>query len=127
MGGLLSFYLVTRHPEAFGACGCMSTHFPLSPHTLSSATKDTVPYVVRDIAAGQKVPKGARYWFDYGSDGLDAQYGPTHEGVRQWLLRQGRVEGKDFVVRRYEGATHNEAAWRARLDDVLTFLLARNR
>lgn len=30
MGGLLSFYLVTHHPETFGACGCMSTHFPLS-------------------------------------------------------------------------------------------------
>jgi enterochelin esterase-like enzyme len=29
------------------------------------------------------------------------------------------------VVRRYEGATHNEASWRARLTDPLTFLFAR--
>jgi hypothetical protein len=32
------------------------------------------------------------------------------------------VEGRDFVIRRYREATHNEASWRARLDDPLTFL-----
>lgn len=130
MGGLLSYYLVTYHPEAFGACGCMSTHFPLSeavvarnfPGVATSVTPDTTPYVVRDIAAGLRAPRGARYWFDYGSLGLDAEYGPSHDVVRAWLLRQGLVEGRDFVVRRYEGATHNEASWRARLDDPLTFL-----
>jgi hypothetical protein len=42
--------------------------------------------------------------------------------VRQWLLRQGHREGRAFVARRIEGAEHNEAAWRARLDDVLAFL-----
>jgi enterochelin esterase-like enzyme len=36
------------------------------------------------------------------------------------------VEGEDFVVREYEGADHNEASWRARLEDSLTFLFARN-
>jgi len=45
--------------------------------------------------------------------------------VRAWLLRQSLVGGRDFVVRRYEGADHNEAAWRARLDDPLTFLFGR--
>jgi enterochelin esterase-like enzyme len=47
--------------------------------------------------------------------------------VRAWLQRQGLIEGRDFVVRRYEGATHNEASWRARLDDPLTFLFGRRR
>jgi hypothetical protein len=42
--------------------------------------------------------------------------------VKAWLERQGRVEGRDFVVRRYPEATHNEASWRARLEDPLTFL-----
>jgi predicted alpha/beta superfamily hydrolase len=133
MGGLLSFYLVTRHPEAFGACGCVSTHFPLSEAVVGRnftsvapvEHPDTTPFIVRDIAAGLRVPRGARYWFDYGGLGLDAAYGPTHETVRAWLLRQGLVEGRDFVVRRYEGATHNEASWRARLDEPLTFLFGR--
>jgi len=130
MGGLLSFYLVTHHPEAFGACGCISTHFPLSeavvrqmfPGVPTSATPDTTPYVVRDIARGLKAPRGARYWFDRGTFGLDSAYGPTYAAVRSWLLAQGRVEGRDFVVRAYPGTTHNEASWRARIEDPLTFL-----
>lgn len=132
MGGLLSFYLVTRHPDVFGACGCISTHFPLSEavvaeifHLRTSATPDTTPYIVRDIRAGLRVPKGTRYWFDYGTRSLDSAYGPTHARVRQWLRRQGLVEGRDFVIRRYEGADHNEASWRARLEDPLAFLFGR--
>jgi enterochelin esterase-like enzyme len=135
MGGLLSFYLVTHHPDVFGSCGCMSTHFPLSeavvaqsfPGLVTTPTPDTTPYVVRDIAAGLRAPHGARYWFDYGTLGLDSTYGPTHEAVRAWLLKQGLVDGRDFVVRRYEGATHNEASWRARLDDPLQFLFGSGR
>jgi predicted alpha/beta superfamily hydrolase len=134
MGGLLSFYLVTHHPDVFGACGCMSTHFPLSeatfgpngPGVATPTPPDTTPYIIRDIAAGMTVPKGVRYWFDYGTQSLDAAYGPTHAAVRTWLLQQGRVEGTDFVVRRYDGATHNEASWRARLDDPLTFLFGKH-
>lgn len=130
MGGLLSMYLVMHHPEAFGACGCVSTHLPLSesvvarvfPGAVSTPTPDTVPYILRDIAAGLRPPRRTRYWFDYGTRGLDSTYAPTHEALRAWLLKQGLKEGTDFVVRRYDGATHNEASWRARLEDPLTFL-----
>jgi enterochelin esterase-like enzyme len=131
MGGLLSFYLVVHHPEAFGACGCVSTHFPLSEAVVAEsfrdantpAVPDTTPYVNRDIEAGMQAPGTARFWFDYGTLTLDAEYGPTHARVRDWLLAQGKREGQDFVVRSYPGASHNEAAWRARLGDSLTFLL----
>jgi predicted alpha/beta superfamily hydrolase len=135
MGGLLSFYLVAHHPDVVGACGCVSTHFPLSPSAAAryfagdttGAASDTTPYIVRDIAAGFTVPRGTRYWFDYGTEGLDASYGPTHDAVRAWLLGQGFTEGRDFVVRPYEGADHNETSWRARLDDPLAFLFGGGR
>lgn len=135
MGGLLSFYLVTHHAETFGACGCVSTHFPLSeavaarvfPNLVTADPPDETPYAIRDIRTGLRAPQGVRYWFDYGTRGLDATYGPTHAAVREWLLAQRRVEGRDFVVREYEGADHNEASWRARMDDVLTFLFAPQR
>jgi predicted alpha/beta superfamily hydrolase len=130
MGGLLSFYLVTHHPDAFGACGCVSTHFPLSQAMVARyftgvakvENPDTTPYVIHDIARGLAAPKGARYWFDYGTEGLDSAYAPSHAFVRAWLRRQGLVENRDFVIRAYQGATHNEASWRARLEDPLTFL-----
>lgn len=133
MGGLLSFYLVTQHPQQFGGCGCLSSHFPLSeamvadnfPGYRAAAQPDPTPYVLKDLAAGLTLPADARLWLDYGSQGLDADYAPTHAALRDWLLAQGAIEGRDFVVRNYPGADHNETAWRARLKDSLRFLLAK--
>ena len=107
MGGLLSFYLVTHHPEAFGACGCESTHFPLSEAVVAEVfpvfpcppAPDTTPYIIRDIRSGLRAPRGARYRFDYGSLGLDSAYAPTHEAVRRWLLaRAASRDGTSWSV-----------------------------
>ena len=133
MGGLLSFYLVMNHPDVFGSCGCVSTHFSVSEavwaeigYGEAGESLDETPYVVRDFEGGLKAPEGVRFWFDYGTEGLDSQYGPPHEAVREWLLEQGLVEGEDFVIREYEGADHNEASWRARLDDPMAFLFGQS-
>jgi hypothetical protein len=40
------------------------------------------------------------------------------------LRRAGWREGRDWVTRRFEGAEHNEAAWKARVEIPLRFLLA---
>lgn len=135
MGGILSFYLVTYHPDVFGACGCISTPFLLSQAWAQRELlgvspvehPDTVTYIERDIEHGLTPPRGVRYWFDYGTRGVDSLFAPTEDLVRRWLLRKGLREGRDFVMRRYDGATHNEAAWRARLDDPLTFLFGKSR
>lgn len=134
MGGLLSFYLAIYHPEAFGACGCVSTHFPLSEAVVAehfetietSAEPDKTPYILREIENGLKVPPKARLWFDYGTESLDAEYGVTHVAVKDWLAAQNLVEGRDYSIREYDGATHNEASWRARLKDPLLFLFGAN-
>ncbi len=131
MGGLISFYLVREHPDVFGACGCMSTHFPfnatdnarMSGRPVPDGADPQRPLILDVIDAGETVPPDTRFWFDYGTQTLDAGYEPTHLAVRDWLLSQGLAEGTDFVVRRYDGAAHNEASWRARLDDPVAFLL----
>ena len=114
MGGLLSYYLVREHPDRFGGCGCVSTHFPLSEKMVAT--------YFNDIERGIAMPAAPRLWFDYGTLGLDADYGPSHDRVRTWLLEQEREEGEDFVVREYEGADHNEVSWRERLADPMVFL-----
>ena len=130
MGGLLSYYLVKSHPGVFAACGCVSTAFLVSEKRLArfngaeQSDFDATPYIIRDIENGDTVPSGVRMFFDYGTEGLDAEYGPQHAAVRDWLLEQDFSEGEDFVVRVYEGANHNEASWRARLGDQLAWLLA---
>lgn len=129
-GGLLSYYLVREHADVFGACGCLSTHFPLSPAMIASflgedpTGLDDTPLILRDIADGATMPATARPFFDYGTEGLDASYEPTHLAVRDWLLSQGRVEGEDFVVREYPGADHSESAWRVRVGDHLEWMLS---
>lgn len=130
MGGLLSYYLVREHPDVFGACGCLSSHFSWSPQMVelfmgrdpSAASART--YIERDIADGATMPGGARLYFDYGTAGLDAAYEVPHAAIRQWLLDQDFVEGEDFLVRKFEGADHSEAAWRERVDQQLDWLLA---
>ena len=129
MGGLLSYHMVSEHPDVFSACGCVSTHFPLSPAVVSEylgipSGDDETPYILSDIAGGATVPPGTRYFFDYGTDTLDAEYGPSHAAVRDWLEGQGLEAGEDFVVRAYPGAAHDEASWRARVGDQLAWLLA---
>lgn len=129
MGGLLSYFLVKEHPETFGACGCVSSHFALNermfagpfdpdPHTL-----DPSPYVVRDIENGDSV-SGGRFFFDYGTETLDSTYHEDHKAVRAWLLEQGLVEGRDFRFKKHEGADHSERAWRSRVGEQLEWLLA---
>jgi glycosidase/predicted alpha/beta superfamily hydrolase len=124
-GGLLSYYLVKNHPGSFSACGCVSSHFAFSAADIDVMTEDTdsTPYIIRDIESGDTVPEGVRFYFDYGTETLDATYESDHEPVRTWLLKQGLIEGQDFQMRKFEGAAHSEAAWRARVGDQLDWLL----
>ncbi len=119
LGGLISFWLCWKHPEVFGRAGCISTHFPW---TGKIPAGDDPPLIQREIAAGATFPRGVRLYFDYGTRGIDATYEPVQNKVNAWLESQGLVEGKNFASRKFPGADHNEAAWRARLPEALGFL-----
>ena len=129
MGGLLSFYLVREHPDVFGACGCVSSHFALSERMFADylekdpETSDDTPFVVRDIESGYTI-RGGRYFFDYGTETLDSTYHADHDPVQAWFRKQGMKDGRDFRFARYPGADHSERAWRARVIDQLKWLLA---
>ena len=87
-------------------------------------TEDSTPYIGSAIANGYPAPTGGRFFFDYGTEGLDSAYSSPHAVVRDWLIENSLVEGEDFVIREYAGADHNNASWRARLGDQLSWLLA---
>ena len=131
MGGLISFWLCWKHPDRFGLGACVSTHFPFSAVNLAKAQgKDPAPgtpetpLILADIAGGARfnADPRPRLWFDYGTVNLDASYEPVQKQVDAWLERSGMKPGTDFVSRKYEGADHNEAAWRSRVGDALKFL-----
>ena len=118
MGGLISIYALARYPDVFGGAGCLSTHWP---GTLPAA--DTAfPRAMRDFLAGN-LQGGKRVWFDHGTAGLDAAYAEPQRAIDDVMRERGYV-GANWVTRVYQGAEHSEDAWRARLPEVLGFLLA---
>jgi enterochelin esterase-like enzyme len=117
MGGLMSLYAAWERPDVFGAAACLSTHWPGS---LRSNDPDFTEAFISYLKARQ--PAAApRLYFDYGTEALDARY----------ELHQLRIDaaldslGIARQTRRFDGASHNEASWRARLAAPLGFLLGK--
>lgn len=112
MGGLISLYALAEYPGVFGAAGGVSTHWPAGEGRVVDWLADHLP-----------APGSHRLYFDHGDLGLDAEYAPHQARMDAHLRRAGWTEGDDWMSRAFEDAEHNEAAWQARLEVPLRFLL----
>jgi alpha-glucosidase len=123
MGGLISIYAISEHPEVFGGAACLSTHWPGgdagSDVGGSAFSRQMQEYLKRKLPA----PDGHRLWFDYGSEGLDAAYA-EHQRKVDHIVRNKGYDTDRWITYADNGAAHDENAWRARLHLPLTFLLA---
>lgn len=68
-------------------------------------------------------PKTHKFYFDYGTETLDAGYEPYQLKMDQVMRSAGYKEGKNWITRKFAGAEHSEKSWSQRLDVPLTFLL----
>ena len=128
MGGLISLYAICEYPNLFGGAGCLSTHWTLLSAAESYSKPDLeTPAMIQAFATylKRKLPKAGqnRIWMDHGTLNLDAFYQPYQVAMDQVFRDRGWQQGKDFDSRVYEGADHNEASWRARIHEPLTFLM----
>ena len=114
MGGLISLYALCEHPAVFGAAACLSTSWTVGGRVM-------VPYLRRAVPA----PGVHRVYFDYGVEAHIGRYEFYQRKVDFVFDQQGYTRGVDRQTRRFPGAEHSEAAWRARLDVPLRFLLQR--
>ncbi len=113
MGGLISLYALGRYPETFGGAAALSTHWPACGGCMI------------DWFATHLPPRRShRLYFDFGTTTLDARYPPFQARMDAALSRAGWRQGRSWQTRRFEGAEHNEAAWRDRAEVPLRFLLA---
>jgi enterochelin esterase-like enzyme len=115
MGGLISLYALEQYPEVFGAAGCVSTHWPAGGTLLVDALGAALP------AAGSH-----RLYFDFGTEGLDAEYEPYQQRMDDHLRAAGYRFGHDWRTHKFPGADHNEASWRSRVHVPLRFLMQRS-
>lgn len=114
MGGLISAYALAEYPGVFGAAACLSTHWPAGDGA-----------VVDYLAAHLPPPGSHRFYFDLGTETLDATYAPFQERMDNAMRAAGYTEGRDWVTRRFPGAEHSERSWSKRADQPLEFLLGK--
>ena len=97
----------------FGGAGCVSTHWPAGENMLVDYMGSHLPQ-----------PGAHKLYFDYGTATLDELYEPFQQRMDAHLQAAGYTQGKDWITRKFEGAEHNEAAWRVRVEIPLRFLLS---
>jgi len=114
MGGLISAYAICEYPEVFGGAACLSTHWPPLDGVFVEYIKDNLPD-----------PAEHKIYFDYGTEGLDSEYGPYQIIVDSAMKVHGYEEDVNWITRIYEGDNHNSFAWRNRLHIPLEFLLTK--
>jgi predicted alpha/beta superfamily hydrolase len=112
MGGLISLYALVEYPGVFGGAGCFSPHWPVVESVIQPYLKTRLPEA-----------RGHRLYFDYGSEGLDADYGTGQAMVDEVVREKGYQPGQDWLTRYAPGGDHHERAWRSRLHVALRFLL----
>ncbi len=111
LGALISLYALCEYPEVFGKTACLSTHWPAVGQGMLAYLADHLPF-----------PGQNKLYFDYGSEGLDAEYSYWQMKVDNLLRQKGYREGKDFASWHFEGEGHTTTAWRDRVSIPLTFL-----
>jgi len=114
MGGLISFYALTEYPEVFGGAACISTHWP----ALEGVFLD---YLERNLPK----PGNYKFYFDYGTETLDAQYELFQQKVDIMMKEKGFTIGTDWLTLKFDGADHSEKAWQERVHLPLMFFLGK--
>jgi predicted alpha/beta superfamily hydrolase len=120
MGGLISLYALCEYPHIFSGAASLSTHW------IGSFKRNTeIPRSLRDYLERRLPPANSvRIYMDRGTEGLDALYADAQREVDSMMLHKGFAAPR-FQSRIYQGAGHDEKAWRQRSAEPLRFLLAR--
>ena len=109
LGGLVSLYLGLRHAETFGKLAIMSPSVWWNHKSIVSFLNE------------YDGPPWPRIWLDVG----DNEGKRSHQDVEllyRELIVSGWVADVNLRYQMVEGGTHDEAAWAARVSDMLRFL-----
>lgn len=119
MGGLISMYAMFEYPEVFGGAACISTHWPGA----TPMENNPIPPAFFEYMKSNEVkPENQKFYFDYGTETLDAYY-PQYADEVNKIFKEKGFDDSNFQNLKFDGAAHDEISWAKRLDIPLTFLL----
>lgn len=126
MGGLISIYALGEYPQTFGNAAALSVHWPLADPSKASSDEPTIVAAAFDkwLRKSELRLGPNRLYMDHGTINLDGFYRPYSWEIEAMLNAKGWKEGANWQSEVYQDTDHNEAAWRARVDIPLTFLLS---
>lgn len=110
MGGLISAYAICEYPDIFGAAACFSTHWPALDGVFIEYLKNNIPNA-----------KNHKFYFDYGTLGIDKNYEPYQLMVDSLMVLNGYKSNEDWLTKKFVGEDHNEDSWRARFHYPIKF------
>jgi predicted alpha/beta superfamily hydrolase len=112
IGALISAYGVAEYPWVFGGAACLSTHWLAGDGAVIDYLQGHLPDA-----------SDHRFYFDHGTETLDAQYGPYQLRMDAVMKGHGYKQGVSWETRIFPGADHSEASWGRRVEVPLSFLL----
>lgn len=119
MGGLISMYAMCEYPNIFGGALCLSTHWIVGyDDSLPEASDALVEYFAT------KLPQAKKWYFDYGTEGLDQYYEKQQVRIDS-ILRANHYTHENWKTLSFEGHGHNEYYWNQRLYIPFTFAFAK--
>ena len=115
MGGLISAYAICEYPEIFGGAACLSTHWPALDGVFIEYLKKNIPD-----------PNFNKFYFDFGTLGLDSKYEPYQLIVDSIMIANGYEKNVNWVTKKFVNEDHNGDFWRKRFHHPIKFLLSNN-
>lgn len=123
MGGLVSFELALTAPELFGKAACLSPSFWFGDEQAFASLRALQGTF--DVERRGVKRRRPRLYLDSGTAGPSQDGAPATRRMRDALVAAGWRLGDDLQHHEAEGATHDERAWRARVDLPLRYLFGR--
>lgn len=120
MGGLISWYAVCEYPDVFSGAICLSTHWIGTFENNKEIPDGFNEYLKKNLPN----PKKHRFYFDYGTEGLDANY-PPYQAIIDSTMKQKGYTKKNWITLEFVGDNHNEEYWAKRIDKPLLFLFGK--